>query len=142
MGKTFRMRKFFNTRFYTLLTLLAFSINTILPFFAVYNVAANEASHVSSLFGEKILICSGEGFRWVKLADLQSGKEKPKPHSGDQCPLCYAANHGLKAITLAALFIVPAADRSDAPIFISYQLPLSFHLASALNARAPPFSFA
>ena len=74
--------------------LLAISIaaGTLLPFFATYN---HSATPPSSIFGEKVLICTGEGFAWVKWADLLAGKTPVKPHKDFSCPLCYLAASSL-----------------------------------------------
>ena len=129
---------------YPLLLILAFIINAILPFFAVYNLSADhtEARRLSSVFGEQIIICTGDGFKWVKLADLQSGKEKPTPHSDTKCPLCYAARHGLKDMALASAAIVPGYGLIPTPVYTAYDpILISYHRSSPLHVRAPPASF-
>jgi hypothetical protein len=89
------MKKFLS-RYYSLLTAIAFLINVMLPFYAVYNIPQASAKEASSLFGDKILICTADGFKWFSWQDLQSGKEQPKPHSQFKCPVCYVAVHGVK----------------------------------------------
>ena len=116
------------THYYSLVVLIAFAINVMLPFFAVYNPSASntEIQHLSSVFGESIIICTGDGFKWVKLADLQNGKEKPKPHSDTKCPLCYAASHGLKSMAVASVVITRNYHQIDAPIFTYAPFLISF----------------
>lgn len=115
----------------------ALMLNALLPFFAVHRLPAN-AAHLSSAFGEKILICTGEGFKWVNLADLQSGKEKPKPHANDKCPLCFAAAHGMNILAASAHTQLHQQYHACAiaydPAFIA------LHALSPASARAPPFS--
>ena len=70
-------------------------VHTLLPFFAVYQLPAiPDAKNLTSLFGDKILLCSPGGFRFVSVKDLMSGKEHPQPHKQYQCALCYVAAHG------------------------------------------------
>lgn len=92
------MKKSSRAKYYLLVTLLAFVISAILPFFAVYNLPATgeQSAKLSSVFGEKILICTAEGFKLVKVADVESGKEKPIPHPQFKCPVCYVSAHGIK----------------------------------------------
>jgi hypothetical protein len=120
---------------------LAFLLNALLPFFAVYEIPHQSSpKEMSSLFGEKVLICSGDGFKWVTWADLESGKEKHTPSSHYKCPLCYVAAHGMKdmvtpdAVTLAS---IEAADSVHA--IYDYQ-PAAFYLQSPFSSRAPPYS--
>jgi hypothetical protein len=125
----------------TLAAAIAFA--ALLPFFTVTPSAF--ASHTgtkysSSAFDENILICTADGFKWVKLADLQSGKEKPKPHSGEQCQLCHLARHGLQAVAAAAVAVPHNQSQVYTPVFAYNPFLPSFHLASALRVRAPPFS--
>jgi hypothetical protein len=123
---------------------LAIALSTLLPFFAVYKPSVGNAgiSHLSSIFGERILICAGESFKWIKLADLRSGKEKPTPHSDDKCPLCYAARHGLKAIVVASTAPVQDYRFTPAPVPTQYNsFLISLYPASPLHVRAPPVSF-
>lgn len=136
------MQKKFKFRYFSLLLLIAFAANALVPFFAVYNLPTDntEAKQLSSVFGEQILICTGDGFKWVNLADLQSGKEQPNPHPDYKCPLCYVASHGLKSPAVASV-VIAYHHASNHPI-LAYDPPrISLRLISPLSARAPPFSF-
>jgi len=137
-----------NTRPIAYIAFLAFLMNVMVPFFAVYNVQDTQNNHgtakeMASLFGEKILICTGDGFKWVKLADLESGKEKPKPHPDYKCPLCYIAAHAFKYLfLLAAVFLIFPRRKSESRrrVVFDYRPP-AFYLQSLLGSRAPPASF-
>jgi hypothetical protein len=99
-------------RFISYLTVLAFLINAFVPFFAIYNIPQASAAtqeqtqdKENSFFGDKILICTSAGFKWVSLDDLESFQDLEQqddaPHSSSfECPLCYVAAHGLKDLLL------------------------------------------
>lgn len=107
-------------RFLIALTAAALLLNALLPFYAAYDsetLAAKlatkaETQELSALLGDKILICTGNGFKWVKRADLQNGEEQPAQHPRLKCPLCYLAVFGVKQIlpsVIASLDHVPAS---------------------------------
>jgi hypothetical protein len=127
--------------FLSLFLTITLLLQALLPFAAQYNSeSAQTASASNSLFGETVLICTGEGFRWVKWADLQSGKEKPAPHQKKyQCALCYVAAHG------TAIAANPPA--LEAPVALAALRTLPSYRHRALGAemlwpqrqsRAPP----
>jgi len=132
------MQKTLAPRYYALFLLAAFAINAVLPFYAVHNPVAGfvESRYLASVFGDKILICTGSSFKWVKIADLQSGKEKPKSHSGDQCQLCQTAYSGFTP-TNTSLLEKPGFEAASAPVFYHAELA-AFSTASPPNMRAPP----
>lgn len=129
-----------NIRHIARITLLAFLLNAVLPFFAVYDVPTHQAfaKEMSSLFGEKVLICTGEGFKWVKWEDLQSGKEKHNPDSHYKCPLCYLAAHGLKDIITPDTMTLASVENGESGIAGYDYRPAAFYLRSSLHNRAPP----
>ncbi len=129
-----------NIRHIARITLLAFLLNVLLPFFAVYDVSNHQAfaKEKSSLFGEKVLICTGDGFKWVKWEDLQRDKEKHNPPSHYQCALCYVAAHGLKdVVTPDAITLASVATHNSRYVIYDYR-PLAFYLHSSPPSRAPP----
>ncbi len=123
--------------------LLAFLLHAVLPFFALYQLPQTGGpAQASSVFGDKILICTAEGFQWVAWEDLQSGKVRPEPHPDYKCPLCYLAAHGSKSL-------VPATDAQAVAYaqaqFAYYSPPDSRTpdkgIAYQHAIRAPPPSF-
>lgn len=123
------MKKAINFRYISLITLLAFLMNVMLPFFAVYDVQQAMAAEakkssteeMSSVFGKKILICTSDGFKLVSIEDLQDGKEQPTPHPEYKCALCYVAAHGTK-------HIVP-----DQEVVLAYQQSIQYISYSFVN---------
>lgn len=133
----------------SIVTAIAFLFNTMLPFLAIYDLSQLQASEnsqaISPLLGNKVLICTSEGFKWVELKDLRDSAEepgeKPEPHPQVKCALCYLSINGIK-------FTAP--DAAVAPVYIpnfkyvtSYapDIPLAGRLfVRAFRTRAPPHS--
>ena len=118
--------------------LLAFLLNALLPFFAVYDASAMSANAGHpSLFG-RILICTGDGFRWIDRSD--AGKQAP--HSPDkhiECALCYFAAHGLKHLTLfAGVLLAYALRMRIAEAFAACGGTWRSYRSQFQRSRAPP----
>jgi hypothetical protein len=130
-------------KYISIIALAAFLMNVIVPFFATYNITGNvtNVKEVSSVFGDKIFICTGDGFKLVKLADLQSGEEVPKSHSGYKCALCYVAAHSLKATGPSPISLLPEYnfEVSDITYIDSADFSFSKYLGSNIYSRAPPY---
>lgn len=94
------------TRVLACITLLAFVMEVLLPFAAIYaqpafaqaasSPLANQpdATHTS---GQRALVCTAQGFKWVQLEDLSSPESSPQASKHVSCPLCYAGSHLAKA---------------------------------------------
>jgi hypothetical protein len=95
--------------------LLSILLAVLLPFYATYQVSDKQ-----SIFGDKILICTAEGFRWINAGDeLPAGKRH-------ECPVCVlqathysdaphsisvAVNHHVSAFSYAVLEQVETAQQ-------------------------------
>jgi len=123
--------------------LLAFAFNLLLPFFASYNLSSAQAASVndlSALIGDKVLLCTSTGYKWVSLSELQA--EKPVPETGKhyKCPLCYLHVDKLEAIPsdYSMLLSVSSAYQvstySGAPV----ENPKTVCLLFGRSTRAPP----
>jgi hypothetical protein len=139
------MKKSCRIRYFAILTLIGFLINTMLPFFAVYNlpqITASSNEQSPSLFGDKILICTGSDFKWVSWADLQNGKESPKPHPEYKCPSCYIAAHGLKYSNPEKMVDIAYIHIAKQPpyFFTVFEITSSKIFAQKYLSRAPPLS--
>ncbi len=122
------------------MTLIAFLLNAIIPFFAVYDISTAKASLVSPPH-EKILICTARGFQWVTWEELQtSDSEQHSPPPQYQCALCYVAAHSTKDYLPVAPYMLPA------PYFYTTQSFLAYNVADfkadfnafSYHSRAPP----
>ncbi len=135
-------------RYISAITLFTFFINVMLPFYAIYDIpqalASAEvdagANQDASFFGEKILICTADGFKLVSLADLQSGKEKPQKHPQYQCALCYVAVHGTKHIAPTQEIIFIAYHAAEQVVYYTSDSARFYETSKrGFLTRAPPF---
>lgn len=136
-------------------TLLAFLLNALLPFYALYSVEAAQSALLAqqqakqtqdeaSLFGDKVFICTADGFKWVSWAELQNSQKQPKEHPQYKCALCYvAAQSTHTALPTGAIAIIPRPLLTQVTFasHISYRPLPQMHRAGHLT-RAPPHSIA
>lgn len=130
-------------KFVCQLTLIAFLFGAVMPFFALYEsqLAHAEASELAALYGDKLFICTENGFEWVDVADLAGGKHSPERKSHVQCALCVVSGGGGKIAQLPP--VVLALTRHSAQ-----ELRLHFTVApvqakgwksAPAMPRAPPY---
>ena len=130
-------------RVISLATFMAFVMNALLPFFAVYTIPSAQAAEqeeLSSPFGEKILICTSNGFKWVAWEELQNEEHHPVPSNDYKCPLCYVAAHGLKVFLPASDYILTHTLSLGAPP-LPFEEQHNFRIKRFLSghfSRAPP----
>ncbi len=123
--------------------LIAIMLNALLPFYAISSLAsvqAAENNEYSLTFGEKILICTDGGFKWVTKEELQDIDTTFDYGSHLKCPLCYVLAHGqsnlLPADEQAAIYV---PTRAAAPKAISsFDLTISEIVLLGRFSRAPP----
>lgn len=135
------MKKKNSMRHLTLVTLIAFLANVMLPFFAVYNIPPASATELeqSSDDQEKILICTQDGFKWASLKELQENEDQPS-HSQYECAMCYITAQGLQyafpaqEVTLTFLHNTQYTPYFFTDIILTDPLALNGFLT-----RAPPF---
>ena len=114
------------------------AFNTLLPFFAFYQ-GQTEPSQLAKLFGDKVLICTSDGFQWVSWEDLKSGKVPVKQHKQFFCPLCLiAASPISKILALGALVFVISRQLLTLLRFAPTACMASQTAWSLSHSRAPP----
>jgi len=67
---------------------LALVFNLLLPFFASYGIGLAQASEQNP-FGNKVLLCTSEGYKWVSLENLPGQAPAPDSSKHYECPLCF-----------------------------------------------------
>jgi len=123
--------------------LLAFMFNLLLPFFASYNLGSAQAAsadNLSALIGDKVLLCTSTGYKWVSLGELMG--EEPAPESSEhyKCPLCYLSVDKPEAIAsdysmwLSLSPTYRVSTWSGAPV----ENPKTVGLLLGRSTRAPP----
>lgn len=123
--------------------LLAFAFNLLLPFFASYSLNSAQAAsenELSGLIGDKVLLCTSTGYKWVSLSEFQD--EEPAPETGKhyKCPLCYL--HVAKPATIPSDYSMllsvsstyQVSTYSGAPV----DNPRTVWLLIGPSTRAPP----
>ncbi len=135
----------FKHRWLVLVLALLMACAGVLPFAANYAPQAHAGvsqaeKFTTSLFGDKILICTGDGFALVSRADLASGKSPVKQHKGFACAICYLNASGLgKLLLLAAVYLgLVSYRRPNGSLSFLYRKAAPRLASSIFSARAPP----
>lgn len=88
------------TRLLILLFNIAFFTNAILPVFVLahseISFLKNNKDELPSIFGNKILICTVEGLKWISWEDLSNDSEIPDKNKNFKCELCYLSSNSFK----------------------------------------------
>lgn len=140
------MKAMFRMKLLSLLTLLAFCANAFIPFFAVYSVAQAAAATSSRGADSRILICTSDGFKWVKADAL--GTDAPfdnhddnGQHQNIECALCYVSAHITKQfLAVHDQHIAPpllSLERISLPSTSVFYKEADVHIG--YNGRAPPY---
>ena len=123
--------------------LLAFVFNLLLPFFATYSLGSAQAASaddLSALIGDKVLLCTSTGYKWVSLNEFQG--EEPAPETGEhyKCPLCYLGIDKPEVIAAdySMLQSVSPAYRVSAYSGAPVENPKIVGLLLGRSTRAPP----
>ncbi len=133
----------------SLMLLFAFLVNAILPSISLATTSPNPAQNdpsiaaLQSVVGERFLICTPSGYKWVSWSDIAGDETTPSSKPRPQCALCTlptfgttAALIGLDAIILPTAFIHAAIKIQ--PITEEHPVDV-FRIRGALS-RAPPLS--
>ncbi|MCH2547206.1 MAG: hypothetical protein MK052_06325 [Alphaproteobacteria bacterium] len=133
-----------------LLALIAFVMNAVVPFFAIYSLSDTAYAQTESiksalpaaLFGDQVLICTESGFEWVKREDLQKKQGHPQPESQFKCALCYVAAHSTQCVGDAGAYALLFA--TNKPLHIKNLVSVTELTSTLLQrthlSRAPPYS--
>jgi hypothetical protein len=138
-----------------LLAVAALLLHMLLPFYAYYpspigqgrpNSLSQNQPPAAALFGNRVLICTADGFKLINLtegtgeAEQSSGRDPSKPHKPYQCPLCYVAAHGLATppVTIAALSLPSLFDTPIVTALISHDSLAGEARWYRLRTRSPP----
>lgn len=124
-------------RFFGLILAIALLFTTLLPFFATYSITT-PPSGLASVFGEKVLICTGQGFKLVNWKDLLAGKTPVGPHKPYSCPLCYIASSALGNVLLPVLVLYLACIAVGPRVLSRYIARFQYGVQFASCPRAPP----
>jgi len=105
------LKKRSSSRLLTLFIIVAFCVNSLLPFFATYTLPTDLQTRTTPLLSiaGKILLCTESGFQWVSLKSLQQSQHhsqhqhtehhSQQTNSPYKCAICYLVAHGIKDFT-------------------------------------------
>lgn len=127
-------------RFISFVVAFALMFGAVVPAFAAIKIASdyNENLALAELLGgdAKILICTADGFKYVSIADIQSGKEQPKKQ---HCKLCFASVVHEKFVVANAAF--PEFELQEIELktlAIANEDNVRSSLIRGRHSRAPP----
>lgn len=140
------MTKLTKSKYIPYLVATAFLMNVMLPFFAVYNISQAVDQFESSalntpLSDDKVLLCTGNGFKWVSLKDLLEGGEEPiKHHTQYDCALCYVSAFNLNDFIPNNDFTFTFNQSFRySPYFFLNDINIQEYSLHSIQARAPPY---
>lgn len=116
-------------------------VSAVLPAYAAVSIATDykEKSELAAFYGEdaKILICTSEGFKYISIAELESGNES---HSGKvNCKLCLQGKIKDTAINPKLVFVSFTEPLSEiAASYIEAEEAISLAEKGGNQTRAPP----
>ena len=98
-------------------------------------IADFEPKQMSATFGEKVFICTPDGYKWMSWADLE--KEKGGHHKSNNCKFCDIACKGMDSVIGQSQLTL---THTTPQIFASHEhrLHITAKLIS-LQARSPPY---
>ena len=121
-------------------TTAAFLLQLMVPFYAVYGVSASHAQMAlenPAQFGEKVLICTSNGFEYVSWEALANDEGLGRSqHTNMKCPTCYVHAKAMDAAkpVVMPLYVAPAAQK----VAIARDAYVAYHVVQQQHARAPP----
>ncbi len=124
----------------SLSVVLLLLVQTLLPFFATYAVSLQGDKSIDSIFGDKILLCTAEGFRLVDISELDEHEGESHEY---QCPLCYVAAHYqvIEPVQLASDLVVMALTEQEI-VYTTEDKLFPRRLWHKSLTRSPPLSLA
>lgn len=115
-------------------------LNAIAPLSVIaHEVPNDESLATEALFGDKILICTPMGFKYISIEELNERQNNGQDGQPYHCPLCLinVAAHILIAVDLSTIFEIEY-QTSDNQIYDIDQSLNSKSFSSAAKPRAPP----
>ncbi len=115
--------------------------NAIAPLSVIaHEVPSAESSATETLFGDKILICTPMGFKYISIEELNERQNNGQDGKPNHCPLCLinVASYILIAVDLGTIFEIEY-QTSDNQNYVIEKSLTSKSFSSVVKPRAPPF---
>ncbi|MFT7144916.1 MAG: hypothetical protein ACI9TY_000580 [Alphaproteobacteria bacterium] len=137
------MKRIFNSRTGIFIALFAFMTNVALPLFLLltplqFNSDDSE-QQIASVFGDRILVCTTSGLRWVSLNKSQSENDPQTPHTQYKCALCYIEDNDLEFAFYAQKDFSFSGNVQYSPIAVNKDVATNLYSTHAFSTRAPPY---
>lgn len=119
---------------------VAVFLNAIAPLSIAVNQSANaNETALEQLLGDKILICTPFGFKYVSLDELSKSQRGDGDASLTHCPLCQISTHvnALYIVDLTTLFEIEIKT-ADNQFYTTLQSQKTKTNHNDANPRAPP----
>ena len=118
--------------------LIACLLQFTLPFHAVYAAPVDKAqAEEAAIFGEKFLLCTADGFKWVSWTEMEEAEHEPVEHQDYECALCFAQSHFGKGVVAAVDHVLPISSTTQAAA-INYTQSFARDTNHQHQSRAPP----
>lgn len=127
------------------LLVMALFINAFAPFSVVLNqFRHNDDSSIEALFGDKILICTPFGYKYISIDELDEMDidKNNTPNANSHCSLCLITTDDEKTFLFEFKTLIEIEILHARSTFIRIRTVLkSITAYSIAIPRAPPFSF-
>lgn len=127
------------TAWMTPLLVLALLMQTLLPFYAVYNFSPRTtAQEFAAIYGETVIICTRDGFKRVGWEEAV--KHESPEHPQYECGVCYLTAHGQAIGTGGCAATATPLHAHSTVVAAVIALPELSGIGRTGLTRAPPAS--
>lgn len=127
-------------RYATLLVALALMFNALSPLLFTLNSYASAATNTQSSLGNKILICTANGFEYISLEDYENGNYPQDKSSIPHCPLCIISSASADKFCPTAITVTFPKITTTSIYYSDVAQISSLHItADNIRSRAPPY---
>jgi hypothetical protein len=127
-------------RYIVCLIIALFALHVAAPYFA-HTQQNNSLKQIASMLadGEKALICSADGFKWLTKEELQRMPAEEHDKTAYKCGLCYLAAQGCTTIATSDLDALQSnLPKPSNSIIAAHNPIIQSPYSGSYSTRAPP----